>query len=131
MLTLSERNQPADFLTLCDLLEQRDQLENVGNASYLASLINGVPTSGNLEYYARIVVQKAGFRRLIHAAGQIAALAYEEIEDAQERAEQLLFAFIIDYSSGCTDDSSPTNSWAVSHELARRYTQVPSVHSYL
>ncbi|HEU5375177.1 MAG TPA: DnaB-like helicase N-terminal domain-containing protein, partial [Ktedonobacteraceae bacterium] len=92
ILTLDERNQPADFLTLCDLLQQRGQLENVGGASALASLINGVPTSGNLEYYARIVAQKAGFRRLIHAAGQIAALAYEEIEDAQERAEQLLFA---------------------------------------
>src|SRR5262249_47444065 len=58
----------------------------------LTSLISAVPTSGNLTYYARIVVQKAGFRRLIHAAGQIAAFGYEEVEDAQERAEQLLFA---------------------------------------
>ncbi len=92
ILTLYARNQPADFITLCELLEQRDQLDSVGDASYLASLIHGVPTSGNIEYYAHIVVQKAGFRRLIHAAGQIAAFGYEEAEDAQERAEQLLFA---------------------------------------
>ena len=92
ILTLYERNQPADFITLCELLEQLDQLDSVGDASYLTSLIHGVPTSSNIEYYAHIVVQKAGFRRLIHAAGQIAAFGYEEAEDAQERAEQLLFA---------------------------------------
>ena len=73
IITLYERNAPADFITLCDLLEQRGLLETVGGASYLTSLINHVPTSGNLEYYAHIVAQKAGFRRLIHAAGQIAA----------------------------------------------------------
>src|SRR6185437_6908778 len=75
-----------------DVLEQQGRLEDVGDASYITSLINGVPTSGNLIYYAKIVAQKAGFRRLIHAAGQIAALAYDEAEDAQELSEQLLFA---------------------------------------
>jgi len=92
MLTLYERNEPADFITLCELLEQRNQLDAIGGASYLTSLITYVPTSGNVEYYGQIVAQKAGFRRLIHAAGQIAALGYEEIDDAQERSEQLLFA---------------------------------------
>ncbi|HEU5380515.1 MAG TPA: replicative DNA helicase [Ktedonobacteraceae bacterium] len=92
ILTLYERNAPADFITLCDLLEQQGQLANAGDASYLTTLISGVPTSGNLVYYARIVAQKAGFRRLIHAAGQIAAFAYEEQEDAQQQAEQMLFA---------------------------------------
>lgn len=92
ILTLSEHRQPADFITLCESLEQAGHLEEVGGSSYLASLISYVPTSANVEHYARIVVQKAGFRRLIHAGGQIAALAYEENEDAQERAEQLLFA---------------------------------------
>lgn len=91
ILTLYERNAPADFITLCDLLEQQRQLGDIGDASYLSGLLNSVPTSGNLVYYAQIVVQKAGFRRLIHAAGRIAALAYEETEDAQQRAEQMLF----------------------------------------
>ncbi len=92
MVVLSERHQPADMITLCELLEQRGQLEDVGGASYLTALLGEVPTSGNLTYYAQIVSQKAGYRRLIHTAGQIAALAYDEVEDAQERAEQLLFA---------------------------------------
>lgn len=92
IVTLDERGQPADFITLCDLLEQRGQLKSMGGASYLTSLLGFVPTSGNVEYYARIVAHKARCRRLIHAAGQIAAYGYEELEDAQERAEQLLFA---------------------------------------
>ncbi|MGH2507903.1 MAG: replicative DNA helicase, partial [Ktedonobacteraceae bacterium] len=91
LLTLYERHQPADFITLCEALEMGGNLEKIGGASYLTSLIAYVPTSGNAEHYGRIVVQKAGCRRLIHAAGQIAALAYEEADDAQERAEHLLF----------------------------------------
>ncbi len=89
---LNEQHQPADFITLCDELETAGKLENAGGASYLTTLINYVPTSGNVTHYARIVAQKAGFRRLIHASGQIAALAYEEVDDALERAEHLLFA---------------------------------------
>lgn len=92
IVSLYEHQQPADFITLCEWFEQRDLLDTIGGSSYLTSLIRAVPTSGNLTYYARIVAQKASFRRLIHAAGQIAALAYDETEDAQERAEQLLFA---------------------------------------
>lgn len=92
ILELYERRAPADFITLCDLLEQQEHLAQVGGASALTALINGVPTSGNITYYAHIVAQKAGYRRLIHAAGQIAALGYEETEGAQEQAERLLFA---------------------------------------
>ena len=92
ILSLFERQEPADFLTLCDRLEQQHALASVGGASYLTALITGVPTSGNLIYYARIGAQKAAYRRLIHAAGRIAALAYEEKEDAQEQAEYLVFA---------------------------------------
>ncbi len=87
ILSLFEHHEPADFLTLCDRLEQQRRLSDVGGASYLTSLITGVPTSGNLVYYARIVAQKAEYRRLIHVAGRIAAPAYEETEGAQEQAE--------------------------------------------
>src|SRR5581483_832169 len=78
ILGLHERRVPADFITLCDELESRNRLEEVGGASYITSLINQVPTSGNVEYYGRIVERTAILRRLIHAAGQIAAVAYEE-----------------------------------------------------
>jgi replicative DNA helicase len=91
---LHNRREPADFVTLCDELERRGQLEEVGGAVYITSLINAVPTAIHVEYYARIVERTAILRRLIGAAGQIAAIAYEGAEDVDEvvdRAEQILF----------------------------------------
>ena len=93
ILQLYEQREPADFITICDELERRNKLEVVGGASYITSLINQVPTSGNVEFYGRIVERNAILRRLIEAAGQIAAVAYEE-EDADvalDKAEQLIF----------------------------------------
>ncbi len=78
ILQLYEEHEPADFITICDELERRGKLEDVGGASYITSLINQVPTSGNVEFYGRIVERTSILRRLIHAAGQIAAIAYEE-----------------------------------------------------
>jgi replicative DNA helicase len=94
IIQLFEERAPADFITICDELERRNKLEEVGGASYITSLINQVPTSGNVEYYGRIVERTAILRRLIHAAGQIAAIAYEsnDAEAALEKAEQLIFA---------------------------------------
>jgi replicative DNA helicase len=94
IIQLYEQHEPADYITICDELERTNKLEEVGGASYITSLINQVPTSGNVEYYGRIVERTAILRRLIHAAGQIAAIAYEEGDAnvALDKAEQLIFA---------------------------------------
>lgn len=94
VLDLHERREPADFVTLSDELERRAQLESVGGAAYLTSLVNSVPTSIHVEHYAHIVERTAILRRLIDAAGKIAGLAYEEAEEVDvvvDRAEQILF----------------------------------------
>ena len=93
IMRLFEEHEPADFITICDELERNNKLEEVGGASYITSLINQVPTSGNVEYYGRIVERTSILRRLIHAAGQIAALAYDsdDADAALEKAEQLIF----------------------------------------
>jgi replicative DNA helicase len=94
VLDLHERREPADFVTLCDELDRRRQLEGVGGPPYLTSLISSVPTSIHVEHYAHIVERTAILRRLIEAAGRIAALAYDEAEDVDvvvDRAEQILF----------------------------------------
>ncbi len=93
-LSLHERREPIDLLTVCDELERREQLNEVGGVAYITTLVNAVPTSIHAEHYARIVERTATRRRLIDAAGQIAALAYQEAEDVDEvvdRAEQVLF----------------------------------------
>jgi replicative DNA helicase len=94
MLTLHERREPVDYLTVCDELERRGQLEQVGGAAFMTSLINAVPTSIHAEHYSRIVERSSTRRRLIDAAGQIAGLAYQEADDVEEvvdHAEQILF----------------------------------------
>ncbi len=94
ILALHEQRTPADFITLCDELERRNRLEEVGGASYITSLINQVPTSGNVEYYGRIVERTSILRRLISAAGRIAAIAYEEADadTALNMSEQILYS---------------------------------------
>jgi replicative DNA helicase len=70
-------------------------LEQIGGPAYLASAINAAPTAVHVEHYARIVERCALMRRLIDAAGQIAAIGYEnpsDVDDALNRAEQHLFA---------------------------------------
>jgi replicative DNA helicase len=92
---LFERREPADFVLVCDELERRGRLEQVGGPAYITSLINTVPTAVNVEYYGRIVERCAILRRLITAAGQIAGVAYDNQHDAElavDRAEQILFA---------------------------------------
>ncbi len=93
ILQLYEMHEAADFITICDELARKNKLEEVGGPGYITSLINQVPTSGNIEYYGRIVERTAILRRLIHASGQIAAVAYEEADAnvALDTAEKLIF----------------------------------------
>jgi replicative DNA helicase len=94
MLALHGQREPIDLVTLGDELARRGRLEGVGGPSYLAGLMNSVPTAVHVEHYARIVERKAVLRNLIAAAGRIAAVGYEEANDAEvaiDRAESILF----------------------------------------
>ena len=94
VLDLHERRQPADLVTLSDELTRREQLDELGGAAYLTSLMNVTPTSIHAEFYARIVERTAVLRRLIDAASKIARLAYQDTDDVEEvvdRAEEIIF----------------------------------------
>jgi len=94
ILALHERREAVDLVTLCDELERRGQLAELGGAAYITALLNATPTALNVEHYGRIVERTSTLRRLIGAAGEIAALAYEDTDDVDEtvdRAEQILF----------------------------------------
>jgi replicative DNA helicase len=94
MITLSEREEVIDFLTLKNELERRGQLEEVGGPPYIAALVDVVPTAANVEFHARIVHEKSVARRLLQAAIQIATRCYddsEEVDQLVEDAERLIF----------------------------------------
>ncbi len=93
-LELFEKNQVVDLITLTEELKKRKQLDEVGGATYLATLMSSVPTAANVTYYAKIVEEKAILRKLINHATQIVAMGYEEQEEAQvllDKAENLIF----------------------------------------
>jgi len=94
MLDLFERDESIDLITLRERLEQKGQLEEVGGAVYLASLVDQVPTAANIAYHARIVREKAMLRGLITASSEIAAMSYEgtrDVEQVLDEAERRIF----------------------------------------
>ncbi len=94
MVSLSERNDAIDFVTLKEELARSGELEEVGGPAYIASLADGVPRSANVEHYARIVKEKATLRNLIHSANRILSDAYRAEEDAEvilDGAEKAIF----------------------------------------
>jgi replicative DNA helicase len=93
-LSLYQRNEAINQITVAHELMRQDKLEQIGGAAFLSHLISNVPTSLHVEYYARIVSNTAVMRRLIAAAGQIEALGYEgepDVEASLSKAEDLLF----------------------------------------
>ena len=94
MLELFERGEPVDLVTLTNKLGGMGKLEDVGGATYLASLPNTVPTAANAEFYASIVLEKAMLRALISAGTHIASLGYEGANDVAvliDQAEKLVY----------------------------------------
>jgi replicative DNA helicase len=94
MVTLSERNDAIDLVTLKEELRRSGELDEVGGPAYIASLADGVPRSANVEHYARIVKEKATLRNLIYSANRILADAYQAEEDADlilDGAEKAIF----------------------------------------
>lgn len=94
MLEMLDSGEPTDLVTVSDKLRATGELDRVGGASFLGMLANFVPTAANVEHYARIVKEKATLRRLISAATEIAASAYEaqtDVEEILDKAEQAIF----------------------------------------
>ncbi|WP_225744603.1 replicative DNA helicase [Marinilactibacillus sp. Marseille-P9653] len=81
MIDLSERNEAIDVVTIADMLESRNQLEDIGGTPYLADIATTVPTAANVEYYSKIVEERSILRRLIQTATEIASRGYDEASD--------------------------------------------------
>lgn len=94
MLTCYNARIPPDTRTVSEELRRRERLDPIGGIPYLSELVDAVPTSYHVEYYARIVERTALLRQLISAGGKIAALGYDEQDDLEatlDKAEATLF----------------------------------------
>ena len=95
MLSLFEKHEPIDVLSLSNNLEEKGCLDDVGGSSYLASLAGSVPTSAHIANYGKIVQRKKMLRDLISAAHDIAGMGHQEDEDIEsllDTAEKKIFS---------------------------------------
>ena len=87
-LDLFAAGEPIDNVTLAAQLQTMSMLDRVGGRAQLASMQSAVPTAANIEYYGRIVKEKAYKRRLISAGSNIAGFGYDDAVDAEEAINQ-------------------------------------------
>ena len=94
LLALFDRGQSVDLITLADELRSRGTLEHCGGPAGISRLTSAVPTSANVEYYARIVQGCAVRRSLARISQEIVARAHDdsaEIRQIVEEAERRIF----------------------------------------
>lgn len=72
MMELDDQGMPIDEILIGDQLKSLSQLEESGGYSYLAELVDCAPSSGNIQYYAKIVQEHALLRELISTTTDIA-----------------------------------------------------------
>jgi replicative DNA helicase len=95
VMELFERGEPADLVSVTERLRSKGQLDDVGGVAYVTALLNAVPTAANVEYYARLVVQKSMLRQMIAAGTQIVGMGFREDQDVEmlvDSAEKLVFS---------------------------------------
>jgi len=86
---------PIDMLTVVNALKKSGELEIIGGAYYIAQLTRRVGSAANVEYHARIILQKFIQRKLIEISAEISTEAFEDsadVFDLLDRAEQKLFS---------------------------------------
>jgi len=94
IITLYDRNEAVDLITLTEELRKANGLDAIGGVSYLETVLSSVATSASVEYHSKIVLEKSTLRRLIEASTQIINEAYggqAEVADLMDRAERKIF----------------------------------------
>ncbi|MEK7133263.1 MAG: replicative DNA helicase [Patescibacteria group bacterium] len=123
MLDLFKKNNPIDLLSVSARLKEKSNLEEIGGSSYLAELVNSVPTASNIDHYADIVRKKSVLRNLIEASSHISQLGYQEEEDVDnilDSAEKKIFSI--------SQRSLRQNFFSVKSALAHAWERIEDLH---
>ncbi|MCI9546740.1 MAG: replicative DNA helicase [Lachnospiraceae bacterium] len=94
MVEMCNEGRPVDLVTLQDRLKEKDLPGEISDLEYARDLLDSVPTSANIRYYAGIVSEKALLRRLIKASEEVADACYlqqDKTENILEAAEKKMF----------------------------------------
>ncbi len=94
MISLFHDSEPIDTISVVDKLKKNKEIESVGGAYYITGLVEAVPTTANVESYAKIVLEKALLRQLILLSHELASKAYDDregVDDILDAAERSIF----------------------------------------
>ncbi len=121
-LSLFEKSEPIDIVTVSAFLKKEKKLKLAGGTEYLADLINKVPTAAHVEHYANIVKEKSIRRNLIQASGEINETAFEEadFEDLLDSVERRIFSI--------SERSRPQRFVHIKTELAKAHERIEQLH---
>jgi replicative DNA helicase len=101
---LYARNMPVDIITVSNYLNDKNELEAVGGAAYLADVMNQTPSAAHIGTYAKIVHEKALLRKLIHLSSEIIEKSFEEsyesVEGFLDEVESQIFSIAEKKQSG-------------------------------
>lgn len=111
MIALRSKDKPVDTITLSDVLDTARLLKEIGGASYLSSLMDGVPRSSNTKHYARMVKEASIARQIIHVAAKAVASTYGQDGDPTQVIGKLRAA-IDGLDSQARQIKAPTQSMA-------------------
>ena len=94
IVSLDNEGQPVDSVTIQNRLREMDAPENIATDSYLAQLVTSVPTSTNIEYYAKIVADKSRLRTMIRTMESLTNSCYlnrESVQALMAETEEKMF----------------------------------------
>lgn len=103
MVEMSDSGSPVDLVTLQNSLREKDVPPEISSLEFVRDLLNAVPTSANIKYYANIVAEKALLRRMIRLNEEIANTCYagkESLEFILEDTEKRMFQLLQRHDSG-------------------------------
>ncbi len=106
ILDLASQEEPADLVTVAHALKQKDELESIGGAAYLASISDAAPVAVNAVHYARIIQGKASLRAMIDTASKIIQRCLEDkgdVADIIDFAESAIFQVSEKNPGACSD----------------------------
>ena len=88
ILSLFERGNPVDLITLTEELKRRGTLDDIGGPYYLTELSTRIDTAANIEFHSRIIAEKSLLRRLIETMTGLVGKAYDPSSDAFELLDE-------------------------------------------
>ncbi len=107
---LFSKSEPVDLVTLTNMLRDRNEIDEIGGAAYLARIVDTVPSAINVQHYARIVRDKSALRRLIAKANEITQHCYEDGGDLDQ---------VLDFAEASVFEISEDKHQAAFHPISK------------